>query len=473
VDKTKKTIIILFILTIGLSFGQREKSVNEIVTENFVKHYNDGNYKAIFSMFSAVMKNALPEDKTIAFFKGLKHQAGNVKKREFLKYINGTYASYKTKFERTVFFLNISIDKNSKINGLFVKPFVKESDYKTVINNLTVKDGSITGKELKIIFENVKVFPNNTELSIAIIKNGKVGYYGIYKKKKTISEIKNKKSVFEIGSITKVFTATLFANFIMEGKIKKDDYINDYLKIHFKNDMKISFLSLANHSSGLPRLPTNFKKVDPNNPYKDYTEEDLKEYLTKYLELSNRGKYQYSNLGAGLLGYSLSKIENTAYEKLLHSKIFSKYDMRSSTTDINKIKGKIVRGLNNAGKQVQNWEFSVLTGAGGILSTVEDLSKFAVAQFNTSNKELKLTREVIFNINRKTDIGLGWHLLKSEYKNIWYWHNGGTGGYSSSMVIDVKSRNGIIILSNVSAFNPKRGNIDKLCFGLMRAVEKQ
>tara|TARA_R110002020_G_scaffold277997_2_gene493406 strand:- start:577 stop:1020 length:444 start_codon:yes stop_codon:yes gene_type:complete len=145
--------------------------------------------------------------------------------------------------------------------------------------------------------------------------------------------------------------------------------------------------------------------------------------------------------------------------------------MQNSTADINKLKGNIVRGLNNEGKEVPNWEFSVLAGAGGIFSTVEDLSHFAVSQFDYTNKELKLTRKKTFELNEKMDIGLGWHTLKSQSKNLWYWHNGGTGGYSSSMVIDDKSKNGIIILSNVSAFNPNMGNIDKLCFGLMKTLE--
>jgi hypothetical protein len=71
------------------------------------------------------------------------------------------------------------------------------------------------------------------------------------------------------------------------------------------------------------------------------------------------------------------------------------------------------------------------------------------------------------------DIGLGWHILKSQAKNPWYWHNGAAGGYSSSIAIDVIAKNGIIILSNVSAFNPNMGNIDKLCFELMKTLEKE
>jgi len=114
-----------------------------------------------------------------------------------------------------------------------------------------------------------------------------------------------------------------------------------------------------------------------------------------------------------------------------------------------------------------------LAGAGAIFSTVEDLSQFAISQFEYKNKELELTKEKTFELNENTDIGLGWHILKNKSDNLWYWHNGGTGGYSSSMAIDVKTKNGIIILSNVSAFNPNMGNIDKLCFELMKPLEKE
>ena len=208
-------------------------------------------------------------------------------------------------------------------------------------------------------------------------------------------------------------------------------------------------------------------------------EKELQEYLTKHLELSNKGAYQYSNFGVGLLGYTLSETENITYENLLKNKIFSKYGMQNSTTDINKIKGDLVKGLNKRGRETSNWEFSVLAGAGAIFSTVEDLSHFAISQFDYSNKQLKLTRQKTFEINDNMDIGLGWHILKprltsaSQSDILWYWHNGGTGGYSSSMVIDENSKNGIIILSNVSAFNRKMGNIDQLCFELMKTLEKE
>ena len=281
--------------------------------------------------------------------------------------------------------------------------------FKEGINNQYVRDSLIAQDPSEIIFKTAKTFPDHTQIAIAIINNGKVNYFGIDKKRDTILWINNHESVFEIGSISKVFTSTLLANLVIEGKVKLNDNVNDYLKIPLKNEAKISFMSLANHTAGLPRLPTNFdlKKDNAENPYKGYMEKELKEYLTKHLELSNKGAYQYSNFGVGLLGYTLSETENITYENLLKNKIFSKYGMQNSTTDINKIKGDLVKGLNKRGRETSNWEFSVLAGAGAIFSTVEDLSHFAISQFDYSNKELKLTRQKTFEINDNMDIGLG------------------------------------------------------------------
>ncbi|MEA3451484.1 MAG: serine hydrolase domain-containing protein, partial [Bacteroidota bacterium] len=367
-------------------------------------------------------------------------------------------------------------DDDAKINGFFVKPYIEEDTSVIITNNLSIKKKIITKKQSEIIFNNAKVFPNNTQIAIAIIKNGKVSYYGIKMNNDTISTFENHKSIFEIGSITKVFTSTLLSSFVINNKIKLNDNINDYLNFSLNNEAKISFKKLSNHTSGLPQLPTNLdlQTINPQNPYKEYNEKDLEEYLSDFLELpqNTTEKYEYSNLGAGLLGYTLSKIENISYDSLLKTIIFSKYNMKNTTTNFNEIKEVLVKGLDNEGNEVSNWEFSVLVGAGGILSNVEDLSKFAVAQFDKSNKELELTRQKTFDINDDMSIGLAWHIIKSKSGNIWTWHNGGTGGYSSSMVIDTKTKNGIIILSNVSAFNPNMAKIDKLCFELMKTIEK-
>lgn len=105
-----------------------------------------------------------------------------------------------------------------------------------------------------------------------------------------------------------------------------------------------------------------------------------------------------------------------------------------------------------------------------MLSTTQDMVKFICAEFNPKNKELALTRIPTFKINDNLEIGLGWHIQKKKDENDLYWHNGGTGGYRSILVFDPQAKNGVVVLSNVSAFHPKSENIDKLGFNLMKEI---
>jgi murein DD-endopeptidase MepM/ murein hydrolase activator NlpD len=124
-----RRILSIFVLTFFMidSFGQTEKATFKTVADIFEARYNAAAYDSIFASFSAEMQKALPLDKAIDFFKGLKSQAGQITKRQFVKYENGTYAFYKTNFERALFAVNISVDNNSKINGLFVRPFINDN----------------------------------------------------------------------------------------------------------------------------------------------------------------------------------------------------------------------------------------------------------------------------------------------------------------------------------------------------------
>ena len=132
----KKLILFILIISPFLVFCQTEKETSKKISAEFEKHYNSDEYQEIFEMFSDEMKTSLPIEQTRDFFKGLKNQAGKITSREFIKYENGTHASYKTTFERAILALNISLDKNSKINGLFVKPW-KESNLPQLKRNQT------------------------------------------------------------------------------------------------------------------------------------------------------------------------------------------------------------------------------------------------------------------------------------------------------------------------------------------------
>lgn len=341
-------------------------------------------------------------------------------------------------------------------------------------NGMNQMNTPLTADQIRLVYEKTKDFPNNTQLSIAVIENGEVTFVGIKRLNDTIQPIENRNKVFEIGSVSKVFTAVLLANFVMNGEIALNDSIQKFINFELNAGHDITLKELANHTSGLPRLPSNLNLffTDPKNPYKNYDEEKLKHYLTEEMEVqqSPGTKFEYSNLGAGLLGYILAKCSNLTYNELLHKLIFSKYEMSSSTANLEKINGELVKGLDRNGNETSNWDLNVLAGGGGILSTTEDLAKFAVAQFSVENEELVLAQQPTFSINDNMKIGLGWHIVKMNNDFNVLWHNGGTGGYTSSFGIDLERKNGIVILSNVSAFNEKMGNIDDLCFGLINIL---
>ncbi len=128
-------ITIVFTTLINAAFAQTEKFENKTAADSFEINYNADNFDAIFSSFSNEMQKALPLDKTRAFLNGLNTQAGRITKRQFIKY-EQAYASYKTNFETALYVLNISVDNNSKINGLSVKPF-RESVLPKLIRNTT------------------------------------------------------------------------------------------------------------------------------------------------------------------------------------------------------------------------------------------------------------------------------------------------------------------------------------------------
>lgn len=319
-----------------------------------------------------------------------------------------------------------------------------------------------------LLYKHIQSFPDNTQLSIAIIDKDSIRYYGVIKHSGNWKTVNNKDKIFEIGSISKVFTATLLSALVREHKIVLDSPIHSFYSFPFKDKTPISFKSLANHSSGLPILPANLDTSDLSNPYKNYDARSLRDYLENHLSLNPSKTYRYSNLGMGLLGYTLGLSQHSTLEQLLQQYIFTPYHMPHTFTNPHHL--SIVPGLDAEGKSTPNWNFDVMSGAGGILSTAEDMAAFAHAQWDTSDIILQQTRIPTLSIHKNMRIGLGWHILSTDYGKTLHFHNGGTGGYRSAMALACADKKGIIILSNVSAFHPDEEHIDDLCLDLIKKL---
>lgn len=356
----KRLHLILLITLISNSLYAQSDNYKLSIT-NFQSNFNAEKYDSIFNNFSPEMKNALPLEKANQYFKNLKNQYGKIVSKEFINYQQSTYASYKTEFETAILAVSISLNNQNKINGFFVESY---KDPKKTENKPVNALYNYPKEIADIIFSKSKDFPNNAQVSIAIIKNGKINYYGIIKVNDTIKPAENQNKVFEIGSITKVFTSTILASLVVDKKLNLTDNINTFYPFPFKDNVELSFVNLANHTSGLPRLPKNLDLSNGNNPYRNYGEKEIETYLKDLLKPENEPTktFTYSNLGAGLLGYTLGLSQKSSFQNLLQKKIFDKYKMTSSFTSSQGLDNRLVKGLNPKGETVSNWDFDVLFG---------------------------------------------------------------------------------------------------------------
>ena len=266
-------------------------------------------------------------------------------------------------------------------------------------------------------------------------------------------------TIFEIGSVTKVFTSLLLSDMVQRGEVALNDPVAKYLpstvKVPTRDGKQITLVDLATHTSGLPRMPTNFAPKDPRNPYADYSEEKLYEFLSSYqLPRDIGSQYEYSNLGGGLLGLALARRAGMDYGELVQKRICDPLAMNSTRIALTpEMKARLAVGHNAAMEPVENWDLGpAFAGAGALRSSTNDLLKFLAANLGYTKTPLAPAMAAMLSVRRPTGIpdlqvALAWHILTADGKEI-VWHNGGTGGYRSFIGFDPKSRTGVVVLSN-------------------------
>jgi CubicO group peptidase (beta-lactamase class C family) len=266
-------------------------------------------------------------------------------------------------------------------------------------------------------------------------------------------------TMFEIGSITKVFTATVLQDMVDHGEVSLDDPIGKFLpatvKTPSRKGKQITLLDLATQSSGLPRLPDNMSPMQlmSSNPYAEYGPDQLYAFLSSYkLKRDIGAEYEYSNLGVGLLGHILSLKAQTNYEDLVITRVCAPLKMASTRITLSpELKARLAPGHNASGKVVDNWDFKALAAAGALRSSVNDMLKFLAASMGTKNSgsaavsaTLARSEAARRDIGSGRHIGLAWHINTDGV----IWHNGGTGGYRSFMGFQPKTGRGVVVLAN-------------------------
>jgi D-alanyl-D-alanine-carboxypeptidase/D-alanyl-D-alanine-endopeptidase len=272
----------------------------------------------------------------------------------------------------------------------------------------------------------------------------------------------NGDTLFEIGSISKVFTSLLLADAVQRGEVALTDPVAKFLppdvKVPERGGKKITLQDLATHTSGLPRLPANLLPADAANPYADYTSKQLYEFLATYnLPRDIGSQYEYSNLGGGFLGHALARRAGTSYETLLRARITAPLGLKSTTITLSEaLKQRLTIGHDESGKRVSNWDPGVLEGMYAIRSTANDLLEFLSAELGYTKTPLAAAMAAQLAVRRPTGtpglaIALAWHIITTPGGQEIVWHNGATGGYRSFVGFDAKKRTGVVVLTNISA----------------------
>jgi CubicO group peptidase (beta-lactamase class C family) len=315
---------------------------------------------------------------------------------------------------------------------------------------------------------------------VGVIHNGERHVYGYGRKSICAPGPPDGDTVYEIGSITKTFTALLLADMAQAGLVTLDDPVAKHLpdSVHVPEYLgqPITLVELASQVSGLPRMPSNFFAVSRTlrlwakpfaNPYANYNTEDMYAFLSNHtLRRAPGDTYEYSNLGFGVLGNALARRAGMDYESLVASRICGPLGMHDTRATLDTaMRARLATphaGVGRVGPfriafTAANWDIEGLAGCGALRSTASDMLLYLAANLGETQSPLKDAMETTYIkrhvVSNSMDIGMGWHIRHHEKDpEPIFWHNGGTGGYRTFAGFVKNARTAVIVLSNSTQF---------------------
>jgi CubicO group peptidase (beta-lactamase class C family) len=285
------------------------------------------------------------------------------------------------------------------------------------------------------------------------------------------------RSIFEIGSITKVFTSLLLADGVVRGDWSLTTAVRDLLPagtpVPSSAGVEITLEHLSTHTSGLPNAPIpvvagTAEMLRGRDPYAHLTEDALLAALgtAKLKRTPGNGGIHYSNLGVGVLGAALAHAAGRSYADLVAERIcmpLALVDTRVDSQLSEEQRSRLVEGHRGRGKPAAAWPLEGMPAAGALRSTADDMLRFLSAQVSPEGTALgdaiRLTQV------RRPDlaIGLGW--VRLDRPNLLWWHNGGTGGYRSFAGFRPERRDAVVVLTNQAR------SVDRIGIAMFRSLD--
>jgi len=301
-------------------------------------------------------------------------------------------------------------------------------------------------------------------LVVGVYKDGKSFIKGYGRESKKIAAVPDALTVFQIASVSKLFTASLLQILCDEGVLRMDATLGELIggSIALSSAaQQVTLIQLATHTSGFPGIPKSLgliatrlagKENLMQNPYSHLRSKYLFDYLKTTDDKRTPGHFEYSNFGMGLLGHVMEIVTEKNLASLVSEKLLMPLDMKNTAITLTpEMKEHLAQGYTADGEPTPMWTFSALAGAGAFNSNVEDMMKFIrvnIESGSSMSRTLKKMRAPQFG----GDTGIGWlqpTFLDRLFNNkTVVWHNGMVGGYASYISIDTKAKTGIVILSN-------------------------
>jgi beta-lactamase class C len=306
----------------------------------------------------------------------------------------------------------------------------------------------------EILTTKIKEFMKNKGVpgvTIALFYEGKGTLYSFGFADPKLKIKANPDTIFEIASLTKVFTSTALAVEVLRGKMALNDPVLKYLPSIQNNSKGISQVTLsqlATHTSSLPRVPPQKKGI------RKYTPDLLMEYLRNWQPLYPIGsKSVYSNLGFGILGQAVANVEHESYAEAIYSLITGPLEMNSTMIHVPEdLRKNYAVGINKFDKPAEKYALNAWPGGGALRSTSRDMLKFLIANMDEGGpkelrKAMQLAQQGVYKVNNRLTMGLGWQRY-AQHNYFFIDKNGGVDGFSSYIGIVPSRKVGIVILTN-------------------------
>ena len=355
------------------------------------------------------------------------------------------------------------------ITSFFLVPFS---------GSLNAQDHSKMEKELnKIIYYDAEIdFEKVPGFVIGIIHGDSTYIYSYGSLSKAEDVVPRDNSIFELGGITKVFTASLVELMVEEGLMDYETSLNEYLPKSIRNDKSdITLLEAITHTAGMPRLPHGIGKREreANNPYAYYAKSDLFDFYKNYYPIDEvENRYQYSHVTYALIETAIENITGERFEDVLNEKLLKPMQLEDTNIRLNdEQKSRLSPGYNILGNKTRPWRFSSFKGSVGMKSSVKDMLVFMSTQMGGGNPSFAESFADMHapmydtELAKNNFIGKSWHIIQKKNHNI-VLHAGSTSGHQSFIGFVKETNTGVVILSN------SENSTNSLGFLILRALNK-